>query len=46
VRIFPGPEVYRPVDKIQVEVLELELGESVIKGGLDVGRVMLSIPEL
>lgn len=44
VRVFAGPEVDGPVDEIQVEVLELELGESVIKRSLNVCGVMLCVP--
>jgi hypothetical protein len=34
------------VDEVEVEVVELELGESVVEGGFDVLRVVLRIPEL
>jgi hypothetical protein len=46
VGIFAGTEVDWPVNEVQVEVLELELGEGVVEGRLDVGRVVLSVPEL
>jgi hypothetical protein len=46
VGIFAGTKVDWPVNEVQVEVLKLELGEGVVEGRLDVGRVVLSVPEL
>jgi hypothetical protein len=46
VGIFAGTEVHWPVNEVQVEVLELELGEGVVEGRLDVGGVVLSVPQL
>jgi hypothetical protein len=34
------------MDEVKIEVVELKLGKSVIKGGLDVGGIVLSIPQL
>lgn len=45
-RVLARPEVDGPVNEVEVEILELELGEGVIEGGLDVGRVVLRVPEL
>lgn len=45
-RIFAGAEVDRPMDEVEVQVLQLELGEGVIERGFDGGRIMLGVPEL
>jgi hypothetical protein len=42
--VLAGAEVDRPVNEIQVEVLKLQLGESVVKGSFDDGGVMLGVP--
>jgi hypothetical protein len=34
------------VDQVEVEVVQLELGERVVEGGFDVRRVVLRVPEL
>ena len=46
VRILAWAEVDGPMDEVKVEVVELKLGESVIEGGLDVGGIVLGIPQL
>jgi hypothetical protein len=33
------------MDEVKIEVVELKLGESVIEGGLDVGGIVLRIPQ-
>ena len=45
-RVLSWSEVDRPVDKVEVEVVKLELSECVIKSGLDMLGVMLCVPEL
>jgi hypothetical protein len=44
--VLSRPEVDRPVNEIQVEVLEVKLGESVIEGGLYSSRIVLGVPKL
>jgi len=46
VRALSRSEVNRPVDEVQVEVLELKLGESVIESLLYLLGIVLSVPQL
>ena len=46
VRVLSRAKVDGPVDKVEVKVFKLELGEGVIESSLDVLRVVLSVPEL
>jgi len=46
VRVLSWSEVDGPVDKVEVEILELKLGKGIIEGSLDGGRVVLRVPEL
>jgi hypothetical protein len=46
VRVLSRSKVDRPVDEIQVEVLKLKFGESIVEGCLYSRRVMLRVPEL
>jgi hypothetical protein len=46
VRILARPEVDRPVNKVKVQVFQLKLGKGVVKGSLDMGRVVLCVPQL
>ena len=45
-RVLSWSEVDGPVDKVEVEILELKLGKGIIEGSLDGGRVVLRVPEL
>lgn len=45
-RVLPWAEVDGPVNEVEVKVVELKLGKGVIEGGLDVLRVVLSVPKL
>jgi hypothetical protein len=46
VRVLSRSEVDGPVDEIQIEVLKLKLGKSIIEGFLDLGRIVLGVPQL
>ena len=46
VRVLARAEVDGPVNEVEIEVFELELGERVVKRGLDMGGVVLRVPEL
>ena len=45
-RVLAGAKVDRPVDEVQVKVLELKLGEGVVESSFDVGGVVLRVPKL
>lgn len=44
--VLAGAEVDGPVNKVQIQIVQLKLGKSVVKRGLDVSGVVLRIPEL
>lgn len=46
VGVLAGAKRDWPVDKVEVEVVELELGEGVVESGFDVFGVVLRIPQL
>lgn len=41
-----GLESHRPVDKVEVEVGEFELSQTLIEGSLDIVGVVLGVPQL
>lgn len=45
VRVLSRPEVDRPVNEVQVEILQLKFSESVIESCLYSGRIMLRVPQ-
>lgn len=45
-RVLAWTEVHRPVNEVEVEVVQLKLRESVIECGLNRGRVVLCVPQL
>lgn len=44
--ILSRPKVHRPVDQIQVEVVQFELSKRVVERGFDMLRVVLCVPKL
>jgi hypothetical protein len=46
VRVLSRAKVDRPVDEIEIEIIELKLGKSIVESSFDVLRVVLGVPEL
>lgn len=45
-RVLSRAKVDRPVDEIEIEIIELKLGKSIVESSFDVLRVVLGVPEL
>jgi hypothetical protein len=44
--VLARAEVDRPMNEVKIQVFQLKLGKSIIKGSLDMSRIVLCVPQL